>query len=219
MSATAERIRPRVSPWSAEDLAAHLGDIPLRRIRFDPPPGTATKADALRATETDRPCELVDGTLVEKDMGFWEGIFAAKLIHILRAFVESRRLGVVGSPDTMMELLSGQVRIPDVCFISWNRLPRDRSDPVPEVAPDLAVEIISEGNTDKEMDRKRGEYLRAGVRLVWYIDPAARTVEVYTPAAPDTPRTLNAGDTLDGGEVLPGFALSLAELFADPPRP
>jgi Uma2 family endonuclease len=209
----------RVSPWSAEDLAARLGDIPLRRIRFDPPPGTADKADAVRATETERPCELIDGTLVEKTVGAWESRLAALLIELLGAFARRQRLGVVFAPDATMELARGQDRIPNVSFVSWARLPADRTDPVPAMVPDLAVEIIGEGNTRREMDRKRAEYLSAGVRLLWYVHPATRTVEVFTPAAPDAPRTLREGDALDGGEVLQGFSLPVAELFAEPQRP
>ena len=82
----------------------------------------------------------------------------------------------------------------------------------PHLVPDLAVEVLSEGNTVPEMDRKRREYFRAGVRLVWLVDPEARTVAVFT--GPDQHSTLGETDLLDGGAVLPGFTLSLAELFA-----
>lgn len=107
------------------------------------------------------------------------------------------------------------MRLPDVAFVSWDRLPNRRipDEPVPNVVPDLAVEVLSASNTLGEMARKRGEYFRAGVRLVWEIDPRVRTVRVYTfeTAYAD----LAAADTLDGAPVLPGFALPLAQLFAE----
>src|ERR1700727_356976 len=73
-----------------------LGDVPLERIIVDPPPGTATEADLLRLVERDkRLCELIDGTLVEKPMGFWEGQIAAQLIGMLVNFVNPRGLGSI----------------------------------------------------------------------------------------------------------------------------
>ena len=73
----------------------------------------------------------------------------------------------------MMRLFPGQVRIPDVAFISWKRYPKGkrRRGEIPTVAPDLVVEILSKGNTPKEMKRKLDEYFQAGVRLVWYVNP------------------------------------------------
>ena len=79
--------------------------------------------------------------------------------------------------------------------------------------PDLAVEVLSSGNTLGEMARKRDEYFGAGVRLVWEIDPRVRTVRIYT--AIDQFRDLTATDTLTGDPVLPGFTVSLAQLFAE----
>ena len=82
------------------------------------------------------------------------------------------------------------------------------------MAPDLAVEVISRDNTREEMDRKLSDYFAAGVRLVWYVYPATREVRVY--ASPEKYVTLGAQDTLDGGDVLPGFQLPLATFFAQP---
>jgi Uma2 family endonuclease len=109
--------------------------------------------------------------------------------------------------------LPGLVRIPDISFISWDRLPSRYypKEPIPNLAPDLAVEVLRESNTAKEMKRKLQEYFAVGVRLVWFADPKARTVEVFTAA--DRSTTLEENQTLDGGDVLPGFALPLAALF------
>jgi Uma2 family endonuclease len=84
----------------------------------------------------------------------------------------------------MMQLAPGLVRIPDVSFISWDRFP-DRKlprDPVPHLAPDLAVEVLSQSNTPKEMDRKRRDYFNAGCKLVWITDPETRTVTATLPS-------------------------------------
>jgi Uma2 family endonuclease len=76
----------------------------------------------------------------------------------------------------------------------------------------MAVEVLSEGNTVGEMRRKLRDYFQAGVRLVWYIDPATRTAEVYT--APEQRHVVTEQGILDGGDVLPGFRLPLGELFS-----
>lgn len=80
--------------------------------------------------------------------------------------------------------------------------------------PDLAAEMLSEGNTSQEMSRKLADYSDAGVRLVWYFDPRQRTVQVFT--APGTAQLLTEHDVLTGGDVLPGFSLALEEFFRDP---
>jgi hypothetical protein len=86
-------------------------------------------------------------------------------------------------------------------------------EPIPAVAPDLAVEVLSEGNTEGEMQRKLRDYFAAGVRLVWYVDPRSRTAKAYT--APDQGIVLDQQQSLSGGEVLPGFELPLRDLFAE----
>jgi Uma2 family endonuclease len=200
------------------DVVEQLGDIPLRRILWNPRPGTATEDDVIRFVDGEprRLVELVDGVLVEKPMGQPEGFLAASLISYLMAFVRPRRLGVVGAPDTIMRLQPGQDRLPDVSFTAWASLPSDDAhmQRVGRYAPDLAVEILSPGNTRREIERKRAEYFAAGTQLVWIIDPDARTVAVYTD--PTTHTLLTAAGTLDGGAVLPGFTLPLADLFNDP---
>ena len=196
------------------DLLERLGDMPPERIRFHPFPGTATEKDVLaRPDGVKRLCELVDGVLVEKAMGFYESRLAAVLIRFLDEFVSRQDLGIVLSADGMMRLAPGLVRIPDVSFISWNRLP-DRllpAEPIPDLAPDLAVEILSVSNTAAEMARKLREYFAAGVRLVWYVDPEDQTVQVYT--APDQFRLLTEDDTIDGAAVVPGFTLAIRQWF------
>jgi Uma2 family endonuclease len=201
---------------TVEDLLHQLGDVPAWRIRLHPSPGTASEADVLRLhADEKRLYELVDGTLVEKGMGYRESLLAVYLIMCLDRHVRPRNLGLVTGEAGMLRLFAGMVRIPDVAFVSWARVPGGRvpTAPIPSLAPDLAVEILSGSNTPREMDRKRGEYFDAGVRLVWIIDPDARTVAVYT--TPANPSVLTEHDALDGGAVLTGFTLRLSDLFAE----
>lgn len=208
---------PRVGDWTAADLVARFGPIPLRRIRHDPPPGTATEDDVVRIHDhEDRLYELADGVLVEKTVGTYESYLAGVLLQHLGVFVTGRKLGIVLPPDGMVRLSPGLVRIPDVSFISSNRLPGRRVPRagIAPISPDLAVEVISRGNTEREMEDKLDEYFAASVRLVWYVYPIPREVKVYS--ARDQCVTLREEHALTGGEVLPGFSLSVRELFAEP---
>jgi Uma2 family endonuclease len=198
-----------------------LGNIPLERICFTPPPGTATERDLLGAMRrSDRLYELVDGTLVEKPMGLGEANIAGELLTDINNFVRKHKLGLTFGADATVRLLKGLVRVPDVSFLCWDKLPGRLlpSKPIPDLTPDLAVEVLSQTNTPAEMQRKLREYFLAGVRLVWMIDPVRRHARVYT--TPDAPAaTLDESQALDGGDVLPGFTLPLAGLFAHLPPP
>ncbi len=201
------------------DLLERLGDIPPERVRLVPAPGHATGEDVLRVLELeDRLCELVDGVLVEKPMGWYESTVAAALIFFLKLYLRDRDLGVLSGPDGPARILPDRIRIPDVAFYLWHRFP-DRKRPrerIPALVPDLAVEILSESNSPAEMDEKVEEYFRAGVSLVWLIDPASASARVFNSPADGR----DAEGVLDGGRVLPGFRLGLAELFANAgPRP
>jgi Uma2 family endonuclease len=202
------------------DLRRRLGGIPLDRIWFHPAPGTATEKDVLEAERREnRLCELVDGTLVEKAVGFEEARIAMELAYLIKAYLEKNDLGVCVGADGMMRIDRGLVRIPDVSFITWDSLPGREAPqkPIPDLAPDLAVEVLSEGNTKAEMARKVREFFEAGVTLVWLIDPKKRTARVYTSAEKST--LVHADQTLEGGEVLPGFVLLLSDLLDRGRRP
>ncbi len=193
------------------DLLDLLGHIPPERIRMQPPPGTATEADviAIHAREK-RLCELVDGVLVEKPTGYEESRLAMEIGYVLVGFLRDHDLGTVAGEGGMMRLVAGLVRIPDVSFVLWEHLP-EKYGPIPPMAPDLAVEVLSDSNTSAEMERKLQEYFAAGTQLVWYFDLKKRTVTVYT--APDQATVLDESQTLDGGDVLPGLVIPLRELF------
>ena len=206
-------------PWeTAEELLEALGGIALSRVRMRPLPGTATEADLIAVNERKSGiCELIDGVLVEKTMGAYESYLAVLLSHLLMSFVRPRNLGVVLGADGMLKLFPGMIRIPDVSFLAWDRVPPGtitRRVAAPAVAPDLAVEVISLSNTKKEMAQKLLDYFAAGTRLVWYFDPGPRIVTVFR--SPEQSTTLHEDQTLDGGDVLPGFALPLRGFFDEP---
>jgi Uma2 family endonuclease len=196
------------------DLLERLGGVPLERIRFQPSPGTAVEADVLvRPGGEKRLFELVEGVLVEKPMGYYESLLAVVLIQSLGKYLEQNDLGIILGADATLRLAPRLVRLPDVSFVSWRHFPERElpAEPVPDLTPDLAVEILSEGNTPAEMARKRSEYFGAGARLVWIVDPSTRTARVYT--GPEESVLVPEDGVLDGGEVLPGFRLPLREWF------
>ena len=202
-------------PETLAELMDRLGNVPLDRIRMIPVPGTATVDDVLRLCDREpkRLCELIDGVLVEKVMGHQESRLAARLIQALENYLDEHDIGIVSGADGPHQILSDQVRFPDVAFIGYERIPEgaDPGTPVPEWIPTLAVEVISKKNTKAEMARKLRDYFEAGVELVWYVDPPTRSVRVYH--SPETCVTLTDADTLDGENVLPGFQLSIREWF------
>ncbi len=197
------------------DLMHRRGDIPLERIIVRPPPGTATEKDVLKALEAPRKrlCELVDGVLVEKPRGATESLLALYVGRKLDAYAEEHDLGVVLGADGPLRLRRGLVRLPDISFISWDQIGGDQfpEHAIAGLYPDLAVEVFSKGNTKKEISRKLGEYFAAGTRLAWIIYPRTEKAEVYLSLTEF--RILSKSQTLDGGDVLPGFTLPLKQLF------
>jgi Uma2 family endonuclease len=202
--------------WSITRLRRHLGMIPADRILLFPLPGSATEEDVLSLDEHYNViCELIDGVLVRKPKGAEESRLAVLIGTYLFLFVRKHKLGEVLGEAGLLELMPGQVRIPDVAFISKKRFPggkRPKKKVWPAV-PDLAVEILSESNTPREMARRRREYFAQGTVLVWQVNPENKTVEVFT--SPTESKVYHVGQTLDGGDVLPGFKLKVSEIFED----
>lgn len=199
------------------DLIDDLG-VPPSRILFHPIPGTATEQDVLDFDDhEDRLVELYDGVLVEKAMGIEESIVGICIATLLSQHVRSRKLGVVAGSDGMVRYREGVVQMADVAYFSWDRFPDGKltGDAISKVVPSIAIEVLSKSNTAAEMERKRHEYFDAGVSLVWLVDHRTRTVQVYSNV--DSVVTLQADETLDGGEVLPEFRVNVSELFADLP--
>jgi len=198
------------------DLLDQLGGIPAQRVRWKPYPGTATEQDVIAAEGElrKRLCELVDGTLVEKPVGQFESRLALLIGHFIETHLEQHDLGICYGADAMLRIVPGRVRLPDVSFVSWQKLPNHKlpTEPIANLVPDLAVEVLSKGNTRREMKNKREEYFRGGASLVWEINPKKQSARVYTSVSQF--QEIGPDGALDGGDVLPGFELPLKRLFA-----
>ena len=142
--------------------------------------------------------------------GARHGRISLRLGAALLAFVREEGLGEVFDSSTGYRLPGGNVRSPDASFVSSKRLPR-----VPEgfleVAPDLAVEVLSPEDSPRGVLDKVGEYLAAGVRLVWVIDP--RTSRAVSYRSLTDVQEIGPDGTLEGGELLPGFRYPLSDLL------
>jgi len=172
----------------------------------------------LAAYPEDARVEVVDGVVVPMSpTNSWHSWVTGELFFVVARHVRAHRLGRAFTEGTGFMLARDPdiLRAPDTAVVTADRLPPPRRDAYWELAPDLAAEVLSPGETASAVARKVDEYLRYGVRLVWVVDPATRTVTVYTASA--APRRLAPGATLDGGHVLPGFTLPLTELFAGLP--
>lgn len=199
------------------DLLHDLGDISASRVIRIPAPGSANEEDVVRLAQRGHCfCELIDGVLVEKPMGHRESRLAMWLVVEIGMYLRSRPIGVLAGPDAPHRLRTGRIRLPDVAFIPFTAIPADddRNRPVVEWIPALAVEVLSEGNTDAEMEAKIQDYLAAGVQMIWIADPATRTVRVIRDTRRD--ETLTDSDDLDGEGVLPGFRCSVQEWMDSP---
>lgn len=198
------------------ELIERLGGIPADRIRFRPTPGTATEADVIRWLDgpDKRVFELIDGVLVEKPVATREGFFAGYLLRQIGNFADDNDLGLTGGADAPFRLRLGLVRIPDVSFISWGRIPGEElpDEPIAGLIPDLAVEVLSPSNTPAETELKLDHYFQAGVRMAWVVDPQTRSAVIYT--ARNRSRVIGPDGELVGGKVLPGFRLLLRNVFS-----
>lgn len=200
--------------WTAVDLAANFGPVSLSRVRVTPT--LASERDVIDIYDREkRLFELYDGILMEKTVGTYESYLAGLLLQLLGEHVRKHHLGILLTADGMIRLAPGVVRIPDVSFISWSRLPGRKipRDPIAETIPDLAVEVVSRGNTPEEMRRKLADYFAAGVQQTWYVYPGAEEIHLYTSRGDCRKFTAAANDVLDSGDLLSGFRLSLREYF------
>ncbi len=164
----------------------------------------------------DKRLELIKGRLIEMSPAGWEhSNLAYRIGFLLGTFVESRSLGVLTGADGGYLLHSGTgsdtMFAPDVGFVSADRVPEGGlSAKYAPFAPDLAVEVVSPNDTLPEVEEKIDEYLRAGTQMVIVVHPKNRTIYVYTP---HSTRRLTLDDTLDGGDVLPGFSVTVRQIF------
>jgi Uma2 family endonuclease len=159
--------------------------------------------------------EIVNGELVMSNSGAEHGYIAVILSTILYSFVRSQKLGVVLDSSTAFTLKTGNKRSPDVSFIAKERLQGLKKLPRGfwQGSPDLAVEVLSPSNTVEEIHNKIIEYFDNDTKLVWVINPEEEYVLIYHSPKPD--RFLRDQDMLDGEEIIPGFQMAVADLFAE----
>lgn len=181
-------------------------------------PTQYTPEDLLSLPDANR-FELVDGQLVERNMSAQSSWVGAKLNHILWTYCESTSCGDIYQADCSYQCFPDapeKVRRPDGSFVLRGRLPKDQFEHGHvRIAPDLVIEVVSPNDLVYEVDEKVEEYLSAGVRLVWVVNPESRIVEVHR--ANGSVSKLHDPETLSGEDVIAGFSCVIRDLF--PPAP
>ena len=174
-----------------------------------------TAADVERISLPGKQVELVRGQLVVREPpGTWHGAIAAKLAYYLSDFVHRHGLGLVFAQDTGFKIASDPdtVRAPDVAFVGSERAEIIRPRGYAEVAPDLLAEILSPDDRPADVLAKVADWLAAGTKIVWVVDPERREVRVYRQDGGLS--VLGSNDSLDGEDVLPGFTCPLVQVFS-----
>ncbi|MFN8593523.1 MAG: Uma2 family endonuclease [Thermomicrobiales bacterium] len=176
---------------------------------------TTITLEELERLPEDECGEVIRGEMLPvSPVGMDHGDIVGNLLIPLKTAVRAQRTGFVGiEVGFVLRRDPLVVLAPDIAFIRSDRLPPpERRQSFFHGPPDLAVEVVSPSQSAPEAHDKVLLYLDAGTPLVWVVHPQQRTVTVYTPDR--TARILGETDTLDGGEVLPGFTLALSEVFA-----
>jgi Uma2 family endonuclease len=176
-----------------------------------------TPEELLALPDGDR-YELVDGRLVERNMGAESSGLGLSIGAFLWNYNQQHRLGWVLGPDALYACFPNRRKLgrrPDASFVRRSKL-RALPKGVVTVVPDLVVEVVSPRDTHSEVSAKVEEYLAVGVPLIWVINPDSRTADIFRS---QSTQRLHAEDCLDGEDVLPGFRLSLGELFATAEEP
>lgn len=189
-------------------------DPQRRYVSAMPPTAYQTANDLLRFREPGKTAELVRGVLIVREPpGTWHGARAARLTLRVGVFVERHNLGAIFAQDTGFTIARNPdtVRAPDVAFVASDRLAQIPDQGYAEIAPDWVAEILSPGDRPGEVLEKVGQWLDAGVRLVWVLDQARRDARTYR--ADGTVSVLQVNDELDGEDVLPGFRCPLRDIL------
>ncbi len=195
------------------ELAERFGNIPATRICLSPSPGQATEEDLLYYDDhEDRLFELVDGTLIEKTMGTYESHIAGKIFGFLFIYIQANPLGELFPGDGQLKIRSKTVRVPDVAFITNERVQQSdfKQAKIASMSPNLAVEVIGESNSTKEMDDKLKDYFTTGSEEVWYVYPVERELHQFTGLKEPIVHSESATVTT---RLLPGFELKVQEIF------
>lgn len=170
-----------------------------------------TDEELLRLPKDGNKYEVVDGELRMTPVNFHHERVVARLLSRLGQFVTANRLGDVVGSNAMYVLPGGNKRSPDISFLESGRGEVAAQAVFPQMAPDLAVEVLSPSESPRHVLDTVGEYLQAGVRLVWVIDPVARRAAVYRSLTEI--RHVDDTGSLSGEDVIPGFRCTLAELL------
>ena len=160
--------------------------------------------------------EMIDGRLIVAPAGYEHGGVSSALLAALYTHVRARKLGWVTDSSTGFWMKSGDLLSPDVAFVAGARLRGMKRLPRKffQGSPDFLAEVLSPNDKPHEIERKMTEYFTSDTRLAWLVDPAARAVTLYRSAKPGA--VLRDDAVLDGEDVVPGFALKLDDLFAQP---
>jgi Uma2 family endonuclease len=159
--------------------------------------------------------EVIDGQVVEiPHMGAFQSLLASELSHLIRTYLDTNPLGLVGVEVLFTLDREGRLRRrPDIAYVAYDRWPEATVPDVEawEIAPDLAVEVVSPTNSAREIDGKIVDYFRSGVRLVWVVYPESGRIHVYNSAV--NSNVVERDGELTGGDVLPGFQVKVADLY------
>ena len=179
------------------------------------PVQTHYRPEDLLEMEAGHRFELIDGQLVERNMGAKSSRVGFNATRLLDNHAAPNNLGLVFPAGCGYQSFADdpdRVRYPDGSFIQHGRLPEDKAPKGHvRIAPDIMIEVVSPNDTAWETDQRVDDFLRAGTRLVWVIYPDTRIVQVYRQGG--SSMRLTANDQLSGEEVLPGFRCSVSELF------
>jgi Uma2 family endonuclease len=173
-----------------------------------------TADELLRTSFPDQRTELIRGVLVVREpAGGRHGRVTAEVARIIGTYVHEHDLGVVYGAETGFTLARepDTVRAPDVAFVHRDRVPVPEPVGFLPIAPDLAVEVLSPGDRPAETLAKVADWLDAGTRLIWVVDPERRQARIYR--ADSSESIMSDGDQLGGESVLPGLALDLRSIL------
>ncbi len=169
-----------------------------------------TEDEMMRLPKDGRKWELVDGRLTEVPTSIRHEEIGINLIALFLPFARGR--GILTAGQGGFRMVDGNIRAPDVSYTRKERFPGGHApDTFGNLAPDLCVEVISPSEKPTDIARKVREYFDGGAEQVWHVFPEEQRVIVFT--SPTEMRTLDADDTLDAGDLLPGFSCRVSDLF------